>query len=435
MFNLNSIRTVLQGKSNRDALTLMTGTGLAQLIPLVAAPFLSRIYAPEQFGVLALFAATVSSVSVLATGRYELAIMLPRKNVDAVNVATLAVALSVVASTMLLALIYTFNKPISGIFGNGAMSTWLYFVPLAVLLNGIYLSLNYWSNRNKLYLLMAHRRVLQSGGMSAVQLGMGLVRSDAGGLVIGSIFGQALAGGMMLNVLRHHTPHLWRHIDKRKMWALAKRYKSCPKLLVPAHMLSALSIQLPAVFIAGTFGLAASGFYLFAERLVGMPVSLVSASIGDVFRQEMAEHFAAGENCRAKFVSTLRKLLAIATPPFILLTIFSPPVFALTFGEKWRISGEYAQLMCPMFYMHFISNPLSLVAIVAQKNRFELLWQASLLVVLLAAAALHYFTQINVKYFIAIFVVISIIFDVVNLAASYRFSCAGDLGPLGRKTT
>ncbi|QOL52272.1 lipopolysaccharide biosynthesis protein [Massilia litorea] len=427
MFIVNAIRVLVKGEFNRNVLTLMTGTGLAQLIPLGVTPILSRLYNPEQFGVFALFTATVSSLAAVVTGRYELAIMLPRKNADAINVAALSIAICFITSTILLIAAWTLNDRISTALGNSAICTWLYFVPLAVLLNGIYSNLNYWSNRNKLYRIMAHRRVLQSGGTSAVQIALGFLRTDAGGLVIGSIFGQALASAMMANIIFRHNRNIWRVIDKRKTLVLAKRYISCVKFLVPAHVLSALAVQLPAVFVTANFGLSAAGYYLFAERLVGMPVSLVSASIGDVFRQKMAESYTAGNHCRKNFVSTLWKLVAISTPPFSLCLFFSPLVFAHLFGERWRVAGEYAQLMCPMFYFRFISNPLSLVAIIAQKNRFEFLWQAGLLMCLLLVTAIHYFVDLDAKDFILGFVAVSAIFDLINLAASYMFACAGDL--------
>lgn len=423
---LNAVRVIFQGDFNRNVLTLMTGTGLAQLIPLAVTPILSRIYSPEQFGVLAMFMAIVSSLSVLATGRYELAIMLPRKDVDAINIAVLSTTINLLVSVFLVLAVWAFNEPVSEAIGNTALSTWLYFVPLSLLLNGIYLNLNYWCNRNKLYISMAQRRVLQSGGTSAMQLGLGIMRAGAAGLVIGSIFGQAVAAGMMANVVRHHRPQFWRVIDRRKMWVLAKRYKSFPQLLAPAHTLSALAICLPAIFINATFGLAASGFFMLAERVVGMPLSLVSASIGDVFRQQMGERYLAGEHCRTEFISAFRKLTAIATPPFLILLFFAPALFALIFGEKWRIAGEYAQIMCPMFYLQFVSNPLSLTAIVAQKNRFEFLWHAGLLVSLVIVAAVYYFIPFDAKTYILIVVAVSGAFDLLIIIASYRFACAGD---------
>jgi O-antigen/teichoic acid export membrane protein len=232
---------------------------------------------------------------------------------------------------------------------------------------------------------------------------------------------------MMAGMVHRHHNHAWRAVDKRKMLVLAKRYQSYPRFLVPAHTLSALSMQLPGIFINTTFGLAASGFFSLAERVVGTPLSLLSTSIGDVFRQEISKCYLAGEQCRRVFISTFRKLALIATPPFLVLLFFSPQLFALLFGEKWRISGEYAQLMCPMFYLRFISNPLSLTAIIAQKNRFEFLWQAGLSIALVLAAASHYFVPVNTKIYVVAFVIIYGIFDLLNLFASYRFACAGDL--------
>ena len=110
---LNSVRVFFRGEFNRNVATLVTGTGLAQLIPLAVTPVLSRLYPPEQFGVLALFISVVSSLSVLATGRYEFAIMLPRKDVDATNIAALSITISLIVGVSLFAVACLLHKPIS----------------------------------------------------------------------------------------------------------------------------------------------------------------------------------------------------------------------------------------------------------------------------------------------------------------------------------
>lgn len=424
---LNAVKRIFfKEEFNRNVLTLVTGTGLAQILPLAVTPILARIYSPEQFGVFALFIAVTSSLAVVATGRYELVIMLPRKDVDAANVAVLSITINFVVSFLLLVCAWLFNEQISGALGNRSISLWLYFVPLAVLLNGIYLNLNYWSNRKKLYFLMANRRVLQSGATAGAQLGLGVLQAGAGGLVMGHLAGQALAVGMMTKMVHQHSPTLYRSIDKRKMRVLAKRYKNCPKFLVPAHTMGAVSAQLPTIFLNAIFGLAASGFFMLAERVVGAPISLVAGSIADVFRQQFSQSYNAGKNCRRDFLSTLKKLIVIAAPPFIVLAMFAPFLFATLFGEKWRVSGEYAQLMCPMFFIRFITNPLSVVAIIAQKNRYELGWQIGVLTLLVVAALSHYFFLLDAKKFIIIFMTIYSTFDLIYLFANYRFACGRD---------
>ncbi len=45
---------------SRNVLTLMIGTTIAQAIPIAISPILTRIYTPEDFGVFALYMASLS---------------------------------------------------------------------------------------------------------------------------------------------------------------------------------------------------------------------------------------------------------------------------------------------------------------------------------------------------------------------------------------
>lgn len=83
-----------QSEFSRNVLTLMTGTSIAQAIPLAISPILTRIYTPEDFGIFALYMSVASMIAVTATGRYELAIMLPKKDDDAMNIVALSIVIS-----------------------------------------------------------------------------------------------------------------------------------------------------------------------------------------------------------------------------------------------------------------------------------------------------------------------------------------------------
>ena len=79
----------------KNVITLVTGTALAQAIPLAVSPILTRIYSPEDFGILALFLGISSVFSVVVTGRYEFAITLPLKDEDARPILWLSCFLSI----------------------------------------------------------------------------------------------------------------------------------------------------------------------------------------------------------------------------------------------------------------------------------------------------------------------------------------------------
>jgi len=93
----------------RNVLTLTSGTALAQLIPLILAPFLSRIYDPEDFGRLALYLAIVQILGAISSGRYELAIMLPKKEKEGVQITLLSIVITIAVSLVSLIVVLFFS--------------------------------------------------------------------------------------------------------------------------------------------------------------------------------------------------------------------------------------------------------------------------------------------------------------------------------------
>ena len=68
-----------------NVLKLVTGSVIAQGIGVIVAPIIARLFAPEAFGVAALFASITGIIGVVACLRYELAIMLPKTDEEAAN--------------------------------------------------------------------------------------------------------------------------------------------------------------------------------------------------------------------------------------------------------------------------------------------------------------------------------------------------------------
>src|SRR4249919_1247475 len=60
----------------KAVLTLVAGGALAQALPLLLGPWLTRLYTPEQFGAYHVFAAVAANLAVIACARYEFALPL-----------------------------------------------------------------------------------------------------------------------------------------------------------------------------------------------------------------------------------------------------------------------------------------------------------------------------------------------------------------------
>ncbi|KEO81011.1 oligosaccharide flippase family protein [Tumebacillus flagellatus] len=80
----------------RNVGMLASGTVLSQGLLVLIAPLLTRLYTPEEFGLLAVYTSILSLVLVVASWLYELAIPLPDDEQDAADLLGLCLLLVLV---------------------------------------------------------------------------------------------------------------------------------------------------------------------------------------------------------------------------------------------------------------------------------------------------------------------------------------------------
>lgn len=399
----------------------MTGTSIAQAIPIAISPILTRIYTPEDFGIFAFYFSIVLILAVFSTARYELAIVLPKRREHAYQIVMLSWIISTVVSIVVLILVWFFEAKIVALLNNPELSNWLYWVPLSIFLTGIYKSLYYWFNRESRYRCMANSRIVQSSAMATSQVGFGFLSNFAAlGLVFGHVIGQVFSTFYMGKAFIQDTHSIHRS-NKLKQIVLAKRYINFPKFLLIANLMNVSSSQLPSVFFNVAFSASTAGFYLLVQRVIGLPTSIIGGAIGDVFRQHASSAYATRGECVVEYKATFKKLFFISIFPFSLFIFIAPDVFAFIFGENWRVAGEYAQLLTPMFLLQFIASPLSAMFIIAEKQKMYLYWQSLLLIMVIGSFVVGYIFN-NVIFAIALFSASSALMYFISGLFSFHFS-------------
>lgn len=73
---------------------------MAQVLGIISAPILTRIYHPSDFGALQVFISVMALMMVAATGRYEIALLLPEDDQSAIDLLVLSM-LCVCAAALL----------------------------------------------------------------------------------------------------------------------------------------------------------------------------------------------------------------------------------------------------------------------------------------------------------------------------------------------
>jgi len=399
----------------------MTGTTAAQAIPILISPILTRLYKPEEFGSFALYMAIASVLSVVVSGRYELAVILPENDEEAINVVALSIILSFIISGTIFIAILLFRKIMPRMVGNEEAVSMIYFIPLTILLTGIFNTFYYWSTRKLQYKRLVISKVSQTASTGLVNIAMGLKRFGSSGLIFGYIFGQFITTGFLGSQMWKTERKAVQFISKNNIVKQLYRYKKFPLYSIPADFINVMSNQLPIYILNLYFGGVIVGFYALTQRVLAAPISLISASVLDVFRQRASSDYAIHGNCRSIFLKTLAGLTAISVLPFGAFFFTAPTLFSWIFGENWLVAGEYARIMSVMFFFRFISSPLSFVIYIAEKQQYDLIWQFTLLVS--TAASMYAGVYYNdVKVSLICFSWAYSILYVVYLGISYRFS-------------
>ncbi|WP_111411791.1 lipopolysaccharide biosynthesis protein [Billgrantia lactosivorans] len=371
----------------RGVSVLVGGTAGAQLLTIAAAPLLTRLYAPEDFGLLAVYGGLLALFTVVASGRYQLAIPLPETEREAAEV--LALSLAVVGLTTLVALLLVVlgGRTLVAALGVPSLSPWLWLLPLGVAFAGGYQAVSHWSVRTRAFTALASTRIKQSLALLAIQF----IASPlgGGGLLLGHAAGQG-AGTLTLArpALRAVAEH---RVTVAGVWAAARRYRKFPLYSSWSGLFNTLGKQLPPLLFAALFSPVAAGLYALAHRVLAMPMTLIGEAVGKVFFSSAAEAHRRGE--LGPLVARVHAILAhIAMPPAIVLMAIGPDLFALVFGERWREAGEFARWMAPWIYLVFMTSPLSHLFSVLERQGQGLVFQALLLgvrVVAIAIGAFH----------------------------------------------
>jgi len=379
----------------------MTGTTIAQAIPIAASPILSRIYTPEDYGVFALFVAITSIFGSISAGRYELAIMLPEEDEDAINIFALGFIITSILSFTLLILIILFQKYFVRILDNEEIGYWLYFIPLTVFFTGFYNLLNFYNIRSKKFKDISAAIIIKVTSNAIVQISIGFVKAGFFGLISGQIISQALGNSRLLkNIIKDRN--LISKVSKISIVRQAKRYKDFPKYSMAGALANTLTVSLINILLPFLFSLTSLGFYSLVQRVLGMPMTLMGNAIGQVFLQKATIEKKETGLAKNIFNSTIKKLIIISLPVFIVIYLTVEDVFAFVFGADWEISGVYAKIMIPFFLIRFISSPLSNITTVFEKQKSGLLINIILLISSLIILGTSYLLSIEFIDFIMI---------------------------------
>ena len=345
----------------RNVLTVASGTAVAQAVGMAFAPFITRLYGPEAFGLQGLFMSVVSLLSIIAALGYPTAIVLPKSDADALGLAKLSIAIGFAMALLTTVALVFFGGDLLRLLNAEAISVFLFLIPFAMVISVLGSVLAQWLIRKKAYQLTARFAVFTALLINSSKAGLGILYPSALVLIVtsaaGSLFGTVLTFYGWKRLVKEHGDVQEASAPAATLRQLAASHSDFPLLRTPQNLINAFSQNLPVLLLALYFGASASGQYTIAISVLALPASLIGNSVMAVFYPRITEAIHNGENARSLIVRATLGMAATGALPYLLVTIAGPFLFALIFGKEWQTAGVYAQLLAVWLFLQYINKP------------------------------------------------------------------------------
>lgn len=352
------------------ALGSMGSQGVIALSSLI----LARLYTPSDFGIVSSYTSILSVCTIVATCRLEMAINIPKSEIQAYAVARLATLVAVVTSGLVLMLAAVIPASLYSASTLSVLSPYRWALPLGMLCIGIYQVAYQLTLRRQNFSTIAKTRIIQVTGSVGISIGWGVVNPSVWGLLFAQIAQQALG---VRRLLAGHWRPMWAGLLQRRcldrLGYSYLRYWRFGAATTGAALLNIVGTAILPLAVLTTYGDSIAGYFNLAFRTVTLPVAIIGSGFAQVFYSESSRLFRERTgDVQALFWSTI-KPLALGGCAIAAVGQACPILFPLLFGPQWEPSGEFASYLALVAAGQIVVSPVSMTAIVMQRQKIQAL--------------------------------------------------------------
>lgn len=406
----------------KNSVILTIGTVIAQGVPVLFSPVLSRMFPPEQFGLLAILTSITVILSTISTGKYESAILIAPSKKEAASLVFIALLLSAFFSLFVILLLLLFSPSILALLKQPSLGGWIFIAPFTSFFISIYLSYNEWCVRNSYFKNLSFNKITNTSSIALSSIILGFSKVISGGLVIGDVIGRFFSAGACVFHAAKTDYTTFKEVSFTNIKAMAKRYLSFPKFIMPAQLLNVVGGQMPVLLIGSYFGSKELGYFVMVNMVLGVPISVISNAIRDVFRQRASEDYQKHNSCLYIYKKTVTSISIISVVIFSLLFFISPWLFPFVFGKTWEMSGQYAQILVPLVALGFIVESVSGMFFVAEKTKLLFIWQVLYFLFITLSLSIGYWFFNDIKATIICFAFGKGIVYLISFVMTYQIA-------------
>ena len=389
-----------KGSFSQNYLAVLSGTGVNIIVQILVAPFLTRIYGPEGYGVYALFNALCTNIAMVATFRFPQAFLLPKENENFLALMRIAIITSFSVSIFILIILAIGGETFLRLLNAENLTPYIFVIPFAIFLVAMNQIFGQWQYRLSAFkksvaidtsLLVGVRFFNLAFGWSTGGMQFGLVLGD----ILGKIAGILLSARL---IIQENLSQIFENVSLVRLKKVFREYKAYPFINLPGVWMVLTSEQLPFFLLSARFGLPSLGLLALSISILDLPKRLFAYSVSAVFYKKAVDlHAESLHQLQLSVKKMFYGLLLLSAVPYTIILIFGPELFSVAFGSDWVMSGKLAQYLALYYVLELICVSFDSIFYILRKERQLFYFQASafagrLLVLLLA---LQYFDNLE----------------------------------------
>lgn len=379
------------------------GTAIGQLVVILSSPILTRIYMPEEMGILSLLVAFMGFAGMGTGLRYEIAIVTADDNQDA-GLLVLAsfffsIPIAILCCTVLFGMI-RYN-----VLSYGILPRWsVLIVGCLLVIVQLFMSLRFWFVRRSDFSIIGQALILQGIGRAVVPIAVSFMSIGWIGLLMGEVAGRIIGIRRMLITSLTSLISIARGLSWEVFFRTLKKYIQFPSVVLPSSLIDALGSTLPFPIILYLYGSGKAGLFFMVVRLGTLPASFISASIADVLHSRFAKDYRNNSCLIRPFLMTVaKKLFVTGCCIYIPIAVLSPFYFGTIFGERWAAAGIVMMFLAPIGLFSMVVSPLSRVLLAVNRIGIKLLADIVCLVLPFLGIFVSYYYRGNFELSIAVY--------------------------------
>ncbi|MBT4036281.1 MAG: oligosaccharide flippase family protein [Candidatus Marinimicrobia bacterium] len=413
----------MSSKSNSkflgQVLVLLKGNTVAQIIPVIITPIITRLYSIESIGALAVFVSLSSIIAALSPAGLEQAVVLAHSNRRANRVILIA-GMSVLIFSLLSLIIITIVKlavPDNRLLIE--LNKFIWMIPIASALMASTNIINQYHLRYSELKKISNGVILKFTSLGVIQIGLGLLAKVESGLVWGRIssnIAQFLFVARNLNVKNFRS-------SRNEMVATLKRYKKFPIFTVWGTFANISAIYIVSVLIANYYSIKEAGEFALMQRVLVIPIFFIGQAFGQIYYKHIvAERHKTGFGLKS-YRNAIALLSISGVVIFVPLYFFGIDFIDVFLGGKVEDISTYVKILAPMFFIRYIANPLSMTLNAFERQELNMIWQVTLFASIVAVFLVSNLLNYDLTQLLRIYSVVVSIMYTIQIVLSFKIAC------------